>query len=161
MRPIISFLTLCTLIYLYIPNKKEVIDYRVAKEYQLVDNFIKDACKNNDWYFQPRSILVYLDDGIAKKGYDGLCYRLPFEFIIKINKGFWLRSTEEERIQLMAHELSHCRLRINHSNDDSNYMYITNYSVPFSKFIPQLFDNIYSTCRDNKSHSKWRKYLLF
>lgn len=60
------------------------------------------------------------DDDIA-----GICSTLYFKFTVKINSKYWNKYDEDDKFQLVAHELSHCFYNIQHTDNPNNYMYFT------------------------------------
>lgn len=53
----------------------------------------------------------------------GECYVNPSFFIIKVDPDFWHTASNDDKFQLLAHEMAHCLLHKDHVDNPNNYMY--------------------------------------
>jgi hypothetical protein len=50
--------------------------------------------------------------------------RISENSLIKIDSRFWRNSSEDERYEVVFHEMYHCLFLKDHVNDPKNYMYL-------------------------------------
>lgn len=82
----------------------------------------------------------------------GICSRDSNGFLILVDQGSWQNMNEALRYELLAHELSHCMLHMNHSQNTENYMYpILRPNLTIDETRTQMFFEIGHAC---SSHSK-------
>lgn len=81
----------------------------------------------------------------------GICKWKLNGFEIVIDKDFWNAPgiTNEDREQLMFHELSHCVLDRDHNFDDKyHYMYPSQIYLPQQTYIPQVLKDMEEFCNE-------------
>lgn len=79
---------------------------------------IKSFCNKDE--FQHRNFKILFSNLSGDE--IGLCQRNRKGFLITIDYRAWQHLTETTKYQLLAHEMSHCMLHLDHSKDDENYM---------------------------------------
>lgn len=70
---------------------------------------------------------------LSQNGWDGVCYyRGPYRKIV-MDAGYWYDSstTEDDRLVLMHHELGHCDLNLDHTDDQT---IMNPYAIPGSVY---------------------------
>lgn len=104
----------------------------VGKDFQPYYNefmeIVKEYC-SEDQYFHPNFKIEF--HRLPGKEI-GSCLTRPDRFIIYIDLDYWntpVSNSEEKRYSLMFHELSHCILDLDHSDDPENYMYYSDYHI--------------------------------
>ena len=80
--------------------------------------------------------------------YLGVCKEHFRERIIVLDRPFWDTSDEENRQQLLFHEMAHCFLGKDHVNYADNYMFPVHYPLPHGIFISQVKADIKEFCED-------------
>jgi hypothetical protein len=78
--------------------------------------------------------------------YLGLCAMGPDSFTIKIDKGFWSRASEDERYEVIMHELTHCFLYMGHINEKNHYMNPNEQRITKEMVDKQMVDIFKSKC---------------
>lgn len=68
----------------------------------------------------------------------GVCNFGKNVYTIEIDKRFWGVATENEKFQLVTHEMTHCLLHVLHLDKKDNYMYPIFTDIPKEKVISQL-----------------------
>jgi hypothetical protein len=80
-------------------------------------------------------------------GWIGVCKPRLGGFTINIDREYWnTRATPEEKTQLMYHELTHCILDKDHSEDPNNYMYPTIIPMAYEDLIIQVKKDMQEYC---------------
>lgn len=118
-RKIIYSLLIILLAFVYLPIK--YIDIDLQLYYNEVMEIIETSCPNGK-YFHPRQNIVMFNtlpnDAI------GECRSNNYYSVIFIDKNYWeVATTEADKFQLVAHEMAHCFLNKEHSENMMNYMY--------------------------------------
>lgn len=96
-------------------------------------SLVKQSCKVNQLNLPHSRLIRFLEPGRDRAAECGFNSRYWF---INVSPSYWNRIGEEDRAQLMYHELSHCILRMDHSPDPENYMYYK--TTPVTKIMAQL-----------------------
>lgn len=130
---ILSLYLCANFIPLYYVNKtlksyhKEILD------------IVKQYCKPNQ-YFNPHRQLIYFET--LKDDAVGVCMMNNFSYIIKIDPKNWAISNEDERFEIITHEMAHCLLKKQHVDNSKNYMYYSiaqlNKEIVKEQFITDL-----------------------
>lgn len=117
-RLCIYAMILGSLLYIIRPYSKSEIESAVKPHYIEFMSLVTQYCKE-DQYFHPHFKIQFrhLPNSII-----GLCSIYPRSFIVYFDKKFWDDNEDLARFQLVAHELSHCILGLEHVKDPYNYM---------------------------------------
>lgn len=140
MEVLVSWL-LSFLLFLTIPIKK--IDNEFLPYY---NSFFKSVNKNCKKISPPNQLTITFKD--LSKEEVGLCYIFPHKKQIYIDKFFWEYANDNEKKQLIYHELTHCILNIHHVSDKSNYMNDYLVLLPDNVLETQLENNIKEACNE-------------
>lgn len=109
---------------------------------------IKRDIRNNcarDEYSHKHFQFIYKD---LEKRTVGLCLRTRSHFTVFVNPHTWPLLTFDEKYQVLAHEVTHCMLRLPHVDDPNNYMYpIQREFLSKGEVRSQFLKNIYSVCQ--------------
>lgn len=76
----------------------------------------------------------------------GICYLYKNKFVVQIDHKYWVNTTEDDRKEIMYHELSHCVLDLDHSPDPKNYMYAYDSHLTITDTINQVISDIKGKC---------------
>lgn len=77
----------------------------------------------------------------------GVCRWNIYGYSVSIDTAFWSRSDDLDKFTVIAHEITHCVLKLNHSKDPDNYMYYLNTSLLTKiEVIEQLQSNTRWAC---------------
>lgn len=119
-------------------------DNKTLEVYKVeVLKIIQDHCYPSQ-YYNPRKQFVYfkhLTDGVV-----GQCALNPWYYKIEIDPTYWKHMSEDERFQVMAHEMTHCLLLLDHVDNRYNYMYYMMVDLPKKTVIDQLLVNLKYRC---------------
>lgn len=74
------------------------------------------------------------------------CQKRYFRFYIFVNKKHWYEETEDDRFQLLAHELGHCIFDLDHVDDPTNYMYYAMNDLKKQDVTDQMKQDMRSHC---------------
>lgn len=69
------------------------------------------------------------------------------KFIIKIRADFWDRATEDERTEVIFHEMYHCLFKKDHVDNPLNYMYYRMTYLKKEVIVQQFIDDVKQICR--------------
>jgi hypothetical protein len=119
-------------------------DNKVLEPYKLeVMTMIQQHCYPSQYYNPKKQFLYFkqLTDGAI-----GQCVLNPFYYKIEIDPDYWRHLSEDERYQLLAHELTHCVLLIDHIDNKNDYMYYYMVDIPKDIVKKQLLENIKLRC---------------
>lgn len=107
--------------------------------------YVDSKCKKEQINV-PSQIVV--DFGpMMSEGDIGYCIAIDgIRFKINIDKDYFIRSNEEQKFNLMVHELSHCVLSQKHSEDSRHYMYYMENGLSKEATIIQLKQVIEGIC---------------
>lgn len=137
-------ISLLILFVLFFPIKR--IDIDLQPYYTEVNNIIEENCPSKR-YFNPSKIVVVKRN--LPSPIIGYCQPNINSFKIIIDTEYWDTGTNNQKFFLMAHELSHCMLSVQHSEDSLNYMYPDeNESLSRITVIEQLIQNIKNFCEE-------------
>ena len=81
----------------------------------------------------------------------GVCVHYGFGYIVQIDRKFWENASPLERLTLMTHELSHCKLKIDHNDDPNHYMYKSLTTVTRDELVFQLAVDAAATCSKGRT----------
>lgn len=87
-----------------------------------VFDIIDENCPKKN-YFRPNH--TYFEIVKLKGDEIGLCDRSQGWYQISMDRKFWEDSDDLAKFAVMAHEITHCALRFDHSMNIDNYMYYT------------------------------------
>lgn len=140
MEVLISWL-LSLLLFLTIPIKK--IDNEFLPYYNSFFKSVNKNCKK----ISPPNQLIMIFKNLSNEEV-GLCYLFSHKKQIYIDRFFWENSNDNEKKQLIYHELTHCILNIHHVSDESNYMNDYLVLLPDNVLETQLENNIKEACNE-------------
>ena len=78
----------------------------------------------------------------------GLCSPRINGYEILVKTEYFKKLNDNDRRQLLYHELSHCLIMKQHDPDTGNYMYKALYSIPKATYIKQVIKDIKDFCKD-------------
>lgn len=137
---ILFFLLLLGLVLL-LPYTK--IDPVLGMYYNTIKYAVDRDCPSQD-YYHPNQILMKFDNLQGQT--IGMCTRTINRYTIRIDSSWWSEARQDERFQLMAHELSHCILGADHVDDRHSFMSSTFQTLSMSEVILQLRELIKEKC---------------
>lgn len=127
--------------FVYFPIKR--IDPALKGYYDYYQELKNEVCPSLKLY-KPAKIII--DFGMKSGPYIGICYRSNIGFHITVDRQWWDHEDEQDRFQLMMHELSHCMLGLDHIEDPSNYMYPSFMYLDKDTVIQELTANFKAQC---------------
>lgn len=74
------------------------------------------------------------------------CQRKYFKFYIYVNQKHWGKYNEDDKFQLIAHELGHCIFDLIHSDDPVNYMYYSMNNLKKQDVMNQMIKDMRGHC---------------
>jgi hypothetical protein len=111
-------------------------DNKTLEPYKIeIMDIIKKHC-NNDEYYNPLKQFLYFQ----RQGNEviGQCNLNNFYYSITIDPDYWKHFTEDEKFQLVAHEVFHCALGFLHVDNPNNFMYYRMVDLNRSTVISQM-----------------------
>jgi len=69
------------------------------------------------------------------------------KFIIKIDRKFWFKANEDERHEVIFHEMYHCLFKKDHVDNPYNYMYYRMTNLTKEVIIQQFTDDVKRICK--------------
>lgn len=107
----------------------------------------QSVCKEVD-YFSPPKTVIGLKKGVLtdKESIIGVCYRSNISFKIEYDEDYFYGLNPTSKKALVFHELTHCMLLIDHSEDRKNYMYENLVELDEKTLYNQVRDNFKRRC---------------
>ncbi len=109
-----------------------------------VMTIVNQYCKK-DQYNNPLHDYIYFsklkDDEV---GQCGMGYN---KFIIKIDSKFWRTANEDEKTEVIFHEMYHCLFYKDHVDNPLNYMYYRMTDLKKEVIIQQFTDDVKRICK--------------
>lgn len=130
-------------LFLSIPIKQvhpELIEY-----YKNFMDVVKTECPKIE---PPRQLI--LEVGVLGDENIGVCYYYTVKRNIVVDKFYWETATEQQRKQLMYHELSHCVLNKDHVQSEADYMNPYATDISDEELIRQVKENAVSFCNEQR-----------
>lgn len=105
-------------VYVYAP--RHAVDPELEPYYYLYEREIVDNCSVLDIH---NPLKVHVEFKELPNVLMGLCQPELLGFRIKINKDAWYELNEHGRHELIAHEVAHCILNLDHNSDFGSFMH--------------------------------------
>lgn len=106
---------------------------------------VSKKCKDEQIFYPKRFKITFNE---FKDDTVGVCKIWFYKFEIEIEKSWWDRNDEDQRISLIYHELSHCVLDLQHSDDPKDYMYHSTSKTTRQQVLNQLKSYLEGVCPD-------------
>jgi hypothetical protein len=143
LRVVNNALLFYLIIYLFAPLS---ISNEVLKPYKNAAlDIIKQHCIKGQYFDPPKQFLYFTNLPDNEIGECDIPRSYAY-YIIKIDSSYWNRATEEQRYEVMVHEMTHCTLFLQHSDDKNNYMYYSIVGLTTLEVNKQFIDNLRSHC---------------
>lgn len=123
------------LINVVTPTSKE-IDKSINVHYTHYMRLVDEFC-TKDQYFNPISYNITLKS--LERPYIGFCHYIGSYYEITLSRSYWMTSSDDDRFQLLAHELTHCLFEAEHTDDPNNFMYA---SHSRTMTMPEIEDQV-------------------
>lgn len=130
----------------YFSSSMHYVNKKLASYFDNYTALVNEVCKPTQYHYPPRTIITFADLDNGTNGIIGLCSYLPNRWTIYIDRSFFRDANEEERNQLMSHELRHCLFDVGHSTDENNYMAPLFPHLTTSELYNQIYDDLYQSC---------------
>lgn len=143
LRYVVYILSLFFIFSYYIPYSETSIEEDVRPYYNEYVS-LRDFYCNDKQYFEPKFQIVYNElygDVI------GLCQVRPNSFKISIRKSYWDKMIEVDKLNLLAHELTHCWFSEPHTKDPSNFMAEYQIHIPKDELYKQFKTYLKTKCK--------------
>lgn len=116
-----------------------------VKEFQQIGATV---CADVD-YFIPSKTIILLKNGLWNSTTQmiGLCKIDPVSFEIYIDEKYFLQANDLDRKTTVFHELTHCMLGIDHSEDSKDYMYYMKNGITENQLYAQVRSNFKKRCK--------------
>lgn len=126
----------------------EVVDDDLKPYVQNYKEHLQTYCKNNKYNTTRRYLITKVNkEDFEKPTWIGVCKKQLNGFTIEIQTEFFENASDEDRQQLINHELSHCMLNKEHVQDVSNYMFETFIQRPKDEYEAQLIKDMKDECK--------------
>lgn len=127
----------------------EVVDNDLTPYVETYHIFLDKYCPNKQYNTSRRYIITKTKrDDMAKDDWIGVCKSKLNGYAIEIQEEFFIIASEEDRQQLINHEMSHCLLYKEHTSNIKNYMYDTFITRPKAIYEAQLIKDIKDYCNE-------------
>lgn len=136
-----NYVLLCLCIYLFTPINycsEELKPYRNE-----LMSIVNEHCTIKQ-YNNPIHKYIYFKKLPGEE--IGLCGVKRGGWKISIDPDFWRTANEDQKFELLAHELSHCILLKDHVDNQGNYMYYRLDPIPKEIVKQQFIENLRSKC---------------
>lgn len=110
-------LTFLTFVFVLLNINIKKTDHDFNKYYE---EFIQITKKECDKIEKPSRLSINFSN--LTEDQIGLCIIFPLKKHILIDSRYWNKATEQQKKQLIFHELTHCVLHYNHVDNIFNYM---------------------------------------
>lgn len=137
-------LTACArnLVFSYRLVDKELLPY--TESYW---GLIKEHCKNGKYNNTDRYVIEIVDN-MDNETWIGVCSVMINGFHIQLKKDWWDAATEEQKLELMYHEMAHCLIDREHINDVTHYMNPYFNTLPKQTYTNQAIEDIKNHCNE-------------
>lgn len=135
-----SLLSICLYVS-YIPFND--IDRQLKPIVKDLMNDVHAHCKPGQ-YFNPDK--RFIEFANLKDSDVGECTTSKNYYIISIDRRYWYRINEDERYDIMAHELAHCLLFKEHVDNPDNYMYYRTTDLKKAQIKQQFIQDLEEHC---------------
>lgn len=133
------FIARTLLVISYQKVDPELVPY-VAEYKNLLDKYCETKQYNTSNFYSIKLLPKMEADHI------GVCYRKFNGYKIEINGEWWNTASEDDRKQLIFHELAHCLIDKDHVEDQTNYMNPFFVSLKYQDLYDQVTLDIYNRC---------------
>jgi hypothetical protein len=107
-------------------------------------NLVTQSCTPKQ-YWVPKKTSIYLSN--LSQDVIGECDIAPDMWQIKIDKTFFTYTKDEERFQVIAHELRHCLFLVGHVSDPNNYMAPMFPNLTMRELLEQINADLKASCQ--------------
>lgn len=148
LRLILNILGIALIVYLVFPYKSVSPEFKPY--YNEFMGYVQNKCTEKQ-YNNPYKIIIDTNSFITGD-IVGVCLRSIYSYRIYIKTDFWKTANDIAKYGVIMHELTHCVLRMDHSEDPNNYMY-PYYDVSIKSIEQvkqQLMVNINNTCNSKE-----------
>ncbi len=121
-------------------HTNEILTPYTNKVLEIVNTY----CNKNQYNSTLHKYIYFaklIDDEVGECSYG---YR---SFIIKIDRKFWFRSNEDERNEVIFHEMYHCLFKKDHVDNPNNYMYYRMTSLKKEVIVQQFTEDVKRICK--------------
>ncbi len=141
-RMFVYFVLFSYIFYLTTPFYQTEMSPEIAPMYIEFNNLVRQNCRE-DQYFHPQFKIMFkaLEGDII-----GMCMTYPNSFVIHLDTKFWKESDQDDRRQLLYHELLHCNMSLDHVEDKHNIMYYAFNKLSKDEILKQTLKHIKSKC---------------
>lgn len=123
-RKVLYFIAFIIFITFNHPYRDNFIEPELKPYYTEFVHLMKEYCEDDQYFNVPHQVVFY--NFPTPSPNIGICIDgFPNRFIVRIDKDYWARSSEEAKASLMFHELAHCFLDAEHTKLPSDFMYPT------------------------------------
>lgn len=150
MKSLIRIFTYLSIFYylvafkiLFVTNYKRIDDELrpFTEEYHALLDKYCDTKNYNTSNFYSITFVNSMNDGDI-----GVCYRKINGYSIEVNKQWWDAVSENDRRQLIYHEMAHCLIYKDHVDDKNNYMNPYFNRLQYNDLADQASLDIYNRC---------------
>lgn len=107
----------------------------------------QSVCNKVDYFTPPKTIIQFKKSLLTEKeNIIGVCYRSNISYKIEYDEDYFYGLSPTSKKALVFHELTHCMLLIDHSEDRHNYMYENLVELDEKTLYNQLKDNFKKRC---------------
>lgn len=124
----------CILLFIFTTQSYFLLEkyHIVDKEFQSINNYfmgeVTKYCKPDDYFYPNKTSIMFSN---LPKGMLGVCARNMIQWEIMLDRTEWYNEEEYQvRFSTLIHELTHCVLKLDHSDDPSHYMYYSESGIP-------------------------------
>jgi len=112
-----------------------------------------NGCKNKYLNLPRRTFIVFdnlIENTVEGVGSEiGVCEPGYHTFTVRVDRYHWNLASIQQRMQLVFHELGHCVLRLDHSQDSGNYMFPLEPQLTLEDFYSQVNADMQYVCTGN------------
>lgn len=133
---------------LYVAWPYTYVESAVSPHFVHYLNDVRKHCSHSQ-YFYPGQIVVKLGTlGAPMSGGKqiGYCKKSVNRFEVVLDKTFWDQASHADRYKVVAHELSHCMLKAQHSENEHDFMYGISRSATQAEIEQQVSKYLKDTC---------------
>jgi|SRR5271165_1251728 len=127
----------------YFSSSMHYVNKKLAPYFDNYTTLVNEVCQPNQYFYPSRTMITFAN---LPETVIGKCSYTPTRFVVYIDRSFFKDANEEQRNQLMAHELRHCLFQVGHSSDDNNYMAPVFPELTTSELYNQIYDDLYQSC---------------
>lgn len=128
---------------LLVPGRS--VDPEIQPYYDHATKIIDEHCK-----FYQRSFFGYesftFTDKMENDNVAAYCRKRPFGFQIVMNRNGWDLMSESDKTSVFLHEVGHCFLGLQHSDNPKDIMYWSLVSLPQSMVEGQFVNYVIKAC---------------